>query len=743
MTQTAIEGDIFVFYDPNEELVVPLANGATIDAIKAYNQFRQEFGDDYDFVTFIVDKESGMPFVGDGSTRIYNDVTGIGDVAGANLRSDYGSNKLLRQTLHTKGYDNQEEYQPSIETLMHEIGHTWCFYIGPEGSPLSLLHEDWPTTATTYLLSQKPYHWGRWADNANSCMDYDESQWIDLGNGKFNRKYYGSDPAGSESDWTGFCPLDLYLMGLIPANEVPKISIVQNPAPPINDLFDGPYNPTPCVAQIDISDIVANEGNRNPGYMVSQRVFHEAWILITKDDTKPQAFFDHLNWYQKYYSKRFRQATGGRIVIDTSLLRVKIFSQEDYRELYFRDDENSGDIYGKNNKYFWDSPDLWVRNNDEGNAPTHEHQQPIPGQSNWIYASVNNAGGPPYKNVTVNIYLANWDKKFLPSTEFLYPVDWNPNGLIGSASNIQATPGTVVPPGKTIVKIEWKADQISNAFLFSHPCLLAEIIPMEVEPSKLHYVYENRKLAQRNLTIIDPNIIPPAGGQDTEPQPFMFAYEFMIGNRLRTSRTTQLQIKEVQGSEDLHLFLDPGELVKGLFDEAEEVEADIPLSPGNVPSSAMGIVRIKPSLELKTALISQPGDSLGRLSGITIGIPADTEIGILSSPEEALGPNTLRIKLCNDARIEVGYRKRDSMLTKKYELNGLKPVIFNGVPLLRITDPKNVSINLKLDPNQTPTLRLISIVSSRKNCGKKAIYDIVESLDGENLIGGLRLQVNL
>lgn len=740
MTQTSVVGDIFVIHDPNDELVVPLQNGATIDEIMAYNYLREKFGDDYDFVTFIVDNESGLPNVGHGSTIIYNDIAGIGVTVGYDKRFQYGSKKLLRTTLHSKGYDFNEPFFMDIRTLMHEIGHCWCFHICnsvPEGSLLSLLHEDWP-----YNPTQKTYHWGRWADNANSCMDYDEAEWIDLGNEQFNRKFYGSDPDGGEADWCGFCPLDLYLMGLIPASEVSAMTVVRDPVPSISDSFAGPYKPSPSAINIDPADIVANEGNRNPGYMDSQRVFHEAWILITKD-LKPQNFFDQLNIYRRTHARHFRRATGGRAIIDTSLLRVKKFSQEDYRELYFRDSELSGDIYGKSSEYFWDSPDLWVRNSDEGNDPTHIHQTPIPGKSNWIYASVNNAGGPPYNNVTVNIYLANWDKKFLPSTEFLYPVDWNPNGLIGSVTNIQATPGTVVPPGKTIVKVEWKADKITEAVACSHPCLLAEIIPMEVEPSKLHHVFENRKLAQRNLTIIDPDNKPPGGSQPAEPQPFMFAYEFMIGNRLRTERTTQLQLREVQGSDYLHLFLDTAGLVEGLSEEAEVIEADIPLAPGKVPSSVSGILGIEASEELDAALIAKSGDSLGRLSGITLGIPANTEIGILASPKETLGSKTLRIRFCEDTRIELGYRTQDSILTKKYGLKGLKPVIFNGVPLLRITDFKNVSLNLTLNLGQTPTLRLIGIVSSRKDHGKKAMYDITESLDGKKSIGGLRLQVNL
>ena len=735
MTDTTINGDIYVINDPEGHFVVKDSNGQdTIDAAMVYQQLREDFGDHYDFITIIVDTLSGLPNIGHGSTPIYNNIQGIG-MELFDARAPFGTNKLIRTSLHRLAYDISPDL--NIYSLMHEIGHTWCFYVGntaPADSPLRLLHEDFPIHPES-----KWGHWGRWPDNANSCMDYDLAEWIDLGNGEFNRKVHDQD---WENEWFGFCPLDLYLMGLIPTSEVPKITIVQYPEPAISNSFSGPYKPTPGSVQIDIADILTLHGNRNPSYMDSQRVFHDAWIFITKDD-KQQGFFDQLNNWQKFYTKRFRIATGGRAMVDASLLRAKIFSQEDYREIFFRDAEAGGDIYNKNSGYFWNSPDLWVRNSDEGDTPVTEHQPPIPGQSNWIYASLNNFGGAPYKNVTVNIYLANWDNKFYPSTEFLYPVDWNPNGLIGSVTNIQATPALLGPAGKTIVKVEWKADKISEAVACSHPCLLAEIIPMEVEPSKLHHVFENRKLAQRNLTIIDPDNKPPEGSQSIGPQPFMFSYEFMIGNRMRAAGTTELQIKAVQSSEHLHLFLDPAGLVEGLSEEAEEIEADIPLAPGMVPSSSSGIIAIASSSGLNAALIGQSGDSSGRLSGITLGIPAKTEVGILPSPEEKLGPKTLRIRFCEDTRIELGYRTQDSRLTKKYELKGLKPVILNGVPLLRISDPTNASMKLKLKPGQTPILRLIGIVSSRKNLGNKSIYDITESLDSKKVIGGLRLQVNL
>ena len=492
MTDTSIKKDIYVIHDPEGKLIVNGENGADkIDEVEAYKLFRKDFGDNYDFATFIVDSLSGFPDVGHGSTPVYSDIQGTGLGPDLDAREPFGTNKLLRTSVHRLRHDIAPDL--NIHSLMHEIGHTWGFYVGntaPEESPLRLLHEDFPNHP-----EQKWGHWGRWPDNANSCMDYDGAEWIDLGNGEFKRKIRDITWDG---DFYGFHSLDLYLMGLIPASDVPKISIVQNPEPPISNSYEGPYRANPEVKYVEVSEVIKHHGDRKPDYLNSQRVFHEAWILITKD-LKTDEFFELLDQWRAVYSRAIRKATGGRLVIDTSLLRE--ISQEDYRELYFRDNASSGDIYGKSSSNYWNSPDLWVRNNDEGNNPLPQHQKPIQGQSNWIYARVNNASGAPYRNVTVNVYLADRANKALGGEEFLYPVDWNPKNLIGSVDDIQATPAILAPPGITIVKIEWKADGVSKAFLYSEPSLLAEIIPMEVYPTGSHRAFDNRKLAQRNIIL--------------------------------------------------------------------------------------------------------------------------------------------------------------------------------------------------------------------------------------------------
>src|SRR5262249_39255678 len=100
----------------------------------------------------------------------------------------------------------------------------------------------------------------------------------------------------------------------------------------------------------------------------------------------------------------------------------------------------------------------------------------------------------------VNVYLANFEA-LVPGTEFLYPVNWAPAGLIDSAAIATVPAASGGSDGEAIVDIKWLASQIPTATGW-HPCLLCEGIPIEVSPNALHHVYENKKLAQRNITII-------------------------------------------------------------------------------------------------------------------------------------------------------------------------------------------------------------------------------------------------
>ena len=112
---------------------------------------------------------------------------------------------------------------------------------------------------------------------------------------------------------------------------------------------------------------------------------------------------------------------------------------------------------------FWDSPDLWVRNQDDGGTA---HQAPEHGQDNWFYARIRNkntAGACKHFAVT-------FQAKPFAGTEFVYPADFLP--CVAAKVEFDLAPGAT-----RIVKAKWPRAQIPAAG--THTCLLASVIDPE------------------------------------------------------------------------------------------------------------------------------------------------------------------------------------------------------------------------------------------------------------------------
>ncbi|MEO6548968.1 MAG: hypothetical protein ABIN94_13255 [Ferruginibacter sp.] len=136
---------------------------------------------------------------------------------------------------------------------------------------------------------------------------------------------------------------------------------------------------------------------------------------------------------------------------------------------------------------FWNSPDLWIRNNDDGGTA---HQNPEYGQDNWFYARVRNKSS----GLAVKHFLVSFNAKSFAGTEFLYPNDFLPA--------INAATGFDLPAGSsTIVKARWPAADVPTAG--THSCVLAAIIARSAHPISGRHVWEHNNLAQKNLTIVD------------------------------------------------------------------------------------------------------------------------------------------------------------------------------------------------------------------------------------------------
>ena len=164
---------------------------------------------------------------------------------------------------------------------------------------------------------------------------------------------------------------------------------------------------------------------------------------------------------------------------------------------------------------FWDSPDIWVRNADDGGTV---HQNTVRGQDNVLHCRVTNRGAADSHPCWARFYVTSF-----AGTEFRYPLDYKRNtGTTHVAGH--AHPGNLRPAaqfpaagtylvgvqrlpsvpagGSSVAKVVWPATLIPPAAGW-HPCVLVEVSPHDGPAAAGPHVWERNNLAQKNLTIVD------------------------------------------------------------------------------------------------------------------------------------------------------------------------------------------------------------------------------------------------
>ncbi|MGY1695679.1 hypothetical protein ACI780_12255 [Geodermatophilus sp. SYSU D00814] len=150
-------------------------------------------------------------------------------------------------------------------------------------------------------------------------------------------------------------------------------------------------------------------------------------------------------------------------------------------ELWLREDPG-----GRGGGRFWDSPDLWIRHEDDGGTV---HQQPRAGRDNWFHARVRNRGRGTARHLVVTFGLrrrrgglhGTWPGGFLPA--------------------VTAAVAFELPPGRsTVVRARWPAAQVPPAGV--HVALAAAALTRGGSPPAGSRVGERGDLAQKDLTVV-------------------------------------------------------------------------------------------------------------------------------------------------------------------------------------------------------------------------------------------------
>ncbi|HEX3140356.1 MAG TPA: hypothetical protein VHQ87_09885, partial [Rhizobacter sp.] len=158
-------------------------------------------------------------------------------------------------------------------------------------------------------------------------------------------------------------------------------------------------------------------------------------------------------------------------------------------DLWMRDDpgHTGADFWGGT---FWDSPDLWIRTQDDGGTT---HQSPENGQDNWFHARVRNRS----TTGTAQHFVVSFHARGFAGTQFSFPSDFLP--CTAARAEFELAPGA-----SRIVKARWPANLVPPTG--SHTCLLASVLTRGDPPAGGAHVWEHNNLAQKNLTVV--NLVP-------------------------------------------------------------------------------------------------------------------------------------------------------------------------------------------------------------------------------------------
>jgi hypothetical protein len=269
--------------------------------VEAYQKFYSVFPDDFDVAVVTPglqlfrpdDFAENVPYC----VPVSNDSAHIGRP----LQTDaarFGSAGRLKSTIYESFSD--------IQIFDHEIAHTWG---GSIGESLGLLESD-------------GWHFNALSDVGGQLGGY----YFAAGQvGHFSYNGDGTWRLLSNTTNEAYAPLELYIMGLIPPEQVPPIHILTSP-----NLDDPLHITAASVRTVTIDDIIAAEGGpRLPSYATAQKEFRVAYI-VTQDGPFNDAAYAYFSVLSRQLMTRdapegsdmyapFYWATGGRATLNSRL----------------------------------------------------------------------------------------------------------------------------------------------------------------------------------------------------------------------------------------------------------------------------------------------------------------------------------------------------------------------------------------------------------------------------------------
>ncbi len=264
---------------------------------KVAQEYYKTHNDNIDFLVIFSTFDYAMP---DQDTQgvymsVKNDTLGINQTIFDNS-AYYGSNSKLQGTIDMGNVSTlavnpySEQLNQTLTVLSHEFAHRFGAYVRYKLPDNSL---------STALLGKDNAHWSYLLDSQGSVM-YGNG-WNDNGDGTYT----------STTIMNSYSPLDLYLMGMIPKDQVPSMLLIGNPAIDKTQLPFLGVTVSGTASTVSINDIIAAEGERVPNIGTSQKQFNVGYILLVRHGDSIGQAAQTLDVVRKGFAGRFAELTNG------------------------------------------------------------------------------------------------------------------------------------------------------------------------------------------------------------------------------------------------------------------------------------------------------------------------------------------------------------------------------------------------------------------------------------------------
>jgi endonuclease YncB( thermonuclease family) len=328
------DGPLRVAYEAFHYMTLPRPQDLSCTVIKA-------LGDKFDFLAYYSDfridnQEAGTPSDGPKAGNVLGTGEGQHDLesycskgrfqwgyvqpvyVGANQMQEWppdgapvGSDHDITFYLHQLGERSLDgkilPYNYAMSQIGHEMGHRWAAFVSAK--------------VNGQAIQLGPVHWARGLQAPVAFPYQRPTEASAMGGGVWQDNFDGTYTQLDDDYYvpaTGYSYLDLYLMGLISAAEVPDFFILQNLVPVGKDANGHPLFKADRT-KIKIEDVIAAEGPRLPDVGHSQKKFNTGIVVVVEPGHVPSPeLLERANGIRLRWIDYWETTTGHRASMTTN-----------------------------------------------------------------------------------------------------------------------------------------------------------------------------------------------------------------------------------------------------------------------------------------------------------------------------------------------------------------------------------------------------------------------------------------